>query len=60
MIEQILEKEEKRLNDFCSHYGFTFADVYTKDSYPHEDPLKAYVCAQLTLLRSIKMQLNGK
>lgn len=61
MIEEILEKEEKRLEEFCKFHNFTTADVYTKHGGPHEDPNKAYVWAQLLLIRSIKTRLqNGK
>jgi hypothetical protein len=59
-IQTILEKEEKRIKDYCIANGFTMHEIYTKDGGPHNDTHKCYALAQINLLRSIKMQLNGE
>ena len=59
-MEEIIKKEKQRLEEFCKFNGFTMGDIYTKEGGDRTNPEKMYVYAQITLLRSIEMQLANK
>lgn len=54
-IEELFEKEEKRIYEMCLGHGFKFEETYNRD-YVWNDDKKAYAHGQMNLLRSLKMQ----
>lgn len=58
MINAILEKEEKRLNEFMEAHGIDLFYHYNREGSPSDNPTVAYVQGQIQMLRSIKAQIK--